>query len=57
MKLIKTPIRSKMSHEHLNHSMVFSTHKEKVDELNLTKIAKKFEKKYPKRESFFAVPE
>ena len=46
MKLIKTPIRSTMSHEHLNHCMIFSNHKEKVDELNLTKLATKFVKKY-----------
>ena len=45
MKLIKTPIRSTMSHERLNHCMIFSTHKEKVDELNLTKLATKFVKK------------
>ena len=57
MGLIKTPIRSTMSHERLNHCMVFSTHKEKVDDLNLTKLATKFVKKYPKRERFFAVPE
>ena len=50
MKLIKTPIHSTMSHEHLNHCMIFSTHKEKVDELNLTKLATKFVKKYPKHE-------
>ena len=57
MSLIKTPIRSTMSHERLNHCMVFSTHKEKVDDLNLTKLATKFVKKHPKRERFFAVPE
>ena len=57
MKLIKTPIHSTMSHECLNHCMIFSTHKEKVDELNLTKLATTFVKKYPKRDSFFAVPE
>ena len=28
MGLIKTPIRSTMSHERLNHCMIFSTHKE-----------------------------
>jgi hypothetical protein len=39
MKLIKTPIRSTMSHEPLNHCMIFSTHTEKVDKLNLTKLA------------------
>ena len=33
MKLIKNPIRSTMSHECLNHCMIFSTHKEKVDKL------------------------
>ena len=42
MKLIKTPICSTMSHERLNHFMIFSTHEEKVDELNLTKSATKF---------------
>ena len=57
MKLIKTPICSTMSHERLNHCMIFSTHKGKVDELNLTKLAAKFVKKYPKGEIFFAVPE
>ena len=57
MKLIKTPIRSTMSHEGFNHCMTFSTHKEKVDKLNLTKLAKHFGLKYPKRKSFFAVPE
>ena len=31
MKIIKTPIRSTISHESLNHCMIFSTHKEKVD--------------------------
>ena len=51
MKLIKTPIRSTMSHERLNHCMIFSTHKEKVDKLNLTKLATKFVLKYPKCES------
>ena len=35
MGLIKTPIRSTMSHERLNHCMIFSTHKEEVDKLNL----------------------
>ena len=34
-----------------------STHKEKVDELNLTKLGTKFVKKYPKIESFYVVPE
>ena len=57
MKLSKTPIRSTMSHERLNHCMIFSTHKEKGDELNLTKLTTKFVKKYPKLERFFAVPE
>ena len=52
MKLIKTPIRSTMS-----HCMTFSTHKEEVDKLTLTKLATDFVIKYPKRESFFAVPE
>ena len=56
MKLIKTPICSTMSHERLNHYMTFSMHKEKVDKLNLTKLARDFVFKYPKRESFFAVP-
>ena len=32
-----------------NHCRIFSTHKEKVDQLNLTKLATKFAKKYPKR--------
>ena len=31
--------------------------KKKVDKLNLTKLATDFVLKYPKRESFFAVPE
>ena len=37
MGFIKTPIRSTMSHEPLNHCMIFSTHKEEVDKLNLKK--------------------
>ena len=37
--------------------MIFLTHTEKVDKLNLTKLATDFVLKYPKRESFFAVPE
>ena len=37
--------------------MIFSTHKEEVNQLNLTKVATDFVLEYPKRESFFAVPE
>jgi hypothetical protein len=36
---------------------VFSTHKEEVDKINLTKLATDFVLKYPKRESIFAMPE
>ena len=57
MGLIKTPIRSTMSHERLNHCMIFSTHKEEVDKLNLKKIATDFVLNVPKHRNFFAVPE
>jgi hypothetical protein len=57
MGLIKTPICSTMSHEHLNHCMIFSTHKEKDDELNFKKLATDFVLNVPKRKNFFAVPE
>ena len=57
MGLIKTPIRSTMSHERLNHCMVFSTHKEKVDKLNLKTLATDFVLNVPKHKNFFAVPE
>ena len=58
MGLIKTPIRSTMSHERLNHSMIYSTHKkEEVDKLNLKKLATDFVLNVPKRKNFFAVPE
>ena len=50
-----TPICSTMSHERLNHCMIFSTHKEEVDKLTLTKLATKFVKKFPKHERIFAV--
>ena len=36
------PNHSTMSHERLNHCMIFLYHKEKVDELNLTNLATKF---------------
>ena len=55
MKLIKYSMRSTVSHERLHHCVIFSTHKEKVDKLNLKKLATKFVLKYPKRESYFAV--
>ena len=48
MKLIKTPICSTMSHEHLNLCMIFSTHEEKVDKLNITRLTTKFAKKISK---------
>ena len=57
MGLVKTPIRSTMSHERLNHCMIFSTHKEEVDKLNLKKLATGFVLNVPKRKNFFAVPE
>ena len=57
MGLIKTPIRSTMSHERLNHCMIFSTHKEEVVKLNLKKLATDFVLNVPKRKNFFAVPE
>ena len=57
MGLIKTPIRSTMSHEPLNHCMIFSTHKEEVDKLNLKKLASDFVLNVPKHKNFFAVPE
>ena len=57
MGLIKTPIRSTMSHEHLIHCMIFSTHKEEVDKLNLKKLAADFVLNVSKRKNFFAVPE
>ena len=57
MGLIKTPIRSTMSHERLNHCMIFSTHKEEVDKLNLKKLASDFVLNVPKRKNFFAVSE
>ena len=57
MGLIKTPIRSTMSHERLNHCMIFSTHKEEVDKLNLKKLASDFVLNVPKHKNFFAVSE
>jgi hypothetical protein len=48
MGLIKTPIRSTMSHDCLNHCMIFSTHKEEVDKLNLKKLATDFVLDVPK---------
>ena len=57
MGLIKTPICSTMSHARLNHCVIFSTHKEKVDELNLKKLATDFVLNVPKLKNFFAVPE
>ena len=42
MGLIKTPIRSTMSHERLNHYMTFPNHREEVDRLNLKKISHRF---------------
>ena len=53
MGLIKTPIRSTMSHERLNHCMIFSTHKEDVDKLNLKKFATDFVLNVPKRKKKF----
>ena len=55
MGLIKTPIRSTMSHERLNHCMIFSTHKEEID--NLKKLAIDFVSNVPKSKNFFGVPE
>ena len=49
MGLIKTPICSTMSHERLNHCMIFPTHKEEVDKLNLKKLATDFVLDVPKR--------
>ena len=46
-----------LSHEHLNHCMIFPTHKEEVDKLNLKKLATDFVLNVPKRNTFFAVPE
>ena len=57
MGLIKTPIRSTMSHERLNHCMIFPTHKEEVDKLKLKKLASDFVLNVPKRKNFFAVSE
>ena len=57
MGLIKTPICSTMSHERLNHCMIFSNHKEEVDKLNLKKLATDFVLNVPKCKNFFAVPE
>jgi hypothetical protein len=37
--------------------MIFSTHKEEVDKLNLKKLATDFMLNVPKRKNFFAVPE
>ena len=48
----KTPIRSTMSHERLNHCMIFSTHKEEVDKLNLKKLATDFVLNVPKRKNY-----
>ena len=58
--LIKTPIRSIMSHERherLNHCMIFPTHKQEVDKLTLKKLATDFVLNVQKRKNFFAVPE
>ena len=49
MGLIKTPICSTMSHERLNHCMIFPTHKKEVDKLNLKKLATDFVLNVPKR--------
>ena len=53
MGLIKTPIHSTMSHERLNNCMIFSTHKEDVDKLNLKKLATDFVLNVPKRTNVF----
>ena len=37
--------------------MIFPTHKEEVDKINLKKIATDFVLNVPKRKNFFAVPE
>ena len=50
-------IRSTMSHESLNHWMIFPTHKEEVNKLNLKKLATDFVLNVPKRKNVFAVPE
>ena len=47
--LIKTPIGSTMSHERLNHCMIFPTHQEEVD-----KLAADFVLNVPNRKNFFA---
>ena len=42
MKLIKTPLRSRMSQERLNHFMLIGLNADLVDEIDSTKIAKEF---------------
>ena len=42
MKLIKTPLRSRMSQERLNHFMLIGLNPDLVDEIDSTKIAKEF---------------
>ena len=56
MGFIKTPIRSTMSHERLNHCMIFPTHKEEVDKLNLKKLATDFVLDVPKRKKKLQCP-
>ena len=56
LKLLKTYLRSTMSHAHLNHYMVFSVYKEHLDALDLPALAKEFVLRYLKRESIFEIP-
>ena len=42
MKLIKTPLRSTMSQEKLNHFMLIGPNPDLVNEIDSTKIAKEF---------------
>ena len=53
LKLIKTNLRSTMGQTRLNHLMILSIYKDKLDELNLTIPAKLFIDKNESRRSIF----
>ena len=53
LKLIKTYLRSTMGQTRLNHLMILSIYKDKLDELNLTIPAKLFIDKNESRRSIF----
>ena len=53
MKTIKTRLRSTMKEGRLNHLMIMGIYKDKVDKLNLEKIANEFIKRKEIREKVF----